>query len=135
MSDELKLQHLPQEVILTDKSIRFCAVINKLGQIQASQYRKGVRPLSDASEIDREALLLSIRFSKRPHWEEKFGQIAYILARYDKCIRAAIPIAFDDNHLVLVSFDIGKNDFDTIIMDRIMPLVAEYSIRSNTVKL
>ncbi len=44
--------------------------------------------------------------------------------RYEKVIGATIPMS--KNHLLLVSFDAGTNNFDSIIMEKIVPLIKEY---------
>jgi hypothetical protein len=42
----------------------------------------------------------------------------------EKVIGATIPMS--KNHLLLVSFDAGTNNFDSIIMEKIVPLIKEY---------
>jgi hypothetical protein len=48
-----------------DKSIRFCAVVNKLGYIIASKYRNNLNPLMTFEETEKYALFATIRHSTR----------------------------------------------------------------------
>ena len=74
----------------------------------------------------RQALQLAIRHFKRQSWEARTWakHILYAVMRYEKVIGATIPMS--KNHLLLVSFDAGTKDFDSIIMEKIVPLIKEY---------
>ena len=51
----------------------------------------------------------------------------YAFGRYEKLHRATIPI--NENYYLLVTFEVEEKDFDSIIMDKIMPLIAENKSR------
>lgn len=104
-----------------DKSIRFCAITNKLGYIIASKYRKDLKPLMTIDETERYALFATIRHSTRQAWESKIGKVQYTLTRYELLVRATVPLT--NNHLLLLSFDVDTKDIDTIMMDKVMPIV------------
>ena len=106
-----------------DRSIRYCAVIDKLGHILVQQYRENLQPLLTEKESERNALLAAIRYHTRQSWEIKLGKLEYSVSRYHNAIRATIPFA--ENHLLLVSFDSGTSNFDTVITRKIAPLLEQ----------
>jgi hypothetical protein len=69
----------------------------------------------------RQALQSAIRHFNRPSWEQNLGHVHYTATRYEKVIGATIPVSTD--YLMLVAFDHGADNFDKIIMQRIIPLV------------
>jgi hypothetical protein len=109
-----------------DKSIRFCAVSNKLGYIVASKYRKNLKPLMTLEETERYALFATIRHSTRQVWESKIGKVRYTLTRYDLLVRVTVPLA--NNHLLLLSFDADSKNVDSIMMDKIIPAIDRSSL-------
>jgi hypothetical protein len=128
MVDLVTAHNLPNEVLSIDKAARFCAVVDKFGHIQSSKYRETFRPILTDQDTERLALLWTIRYSRRQSWEERLGERKYTVTRYDNAIRAVIPMK-DGNHIVLVSFDTNVDNFDSIIMEKILPLIEEYSFQ------
>ena len=62
----------------------------------------------------------------RLRWEVLLGKILYASSHYANIIRATIPITDNNRRLsfvLLLSLDVGTNDFHDIIMDKIIPLV------------
>ena len=112
------------DVLLLDKSIRFCAVCNKLGYIITSKYRRGLKPLMTVEETQRYALIATIRHSSRQAWEDKIGKVQYALTRYEKLVRATVPLRGD--MLLLISFDESATNVDDILREKIMHAAENY---------
>jgi hypothetical protein len=112
---------LPGLILPLDKSIRFCAVTNRLGYIISSGYRKDLQPLMTVEETERYALFATIRNSTRQAWEGKIGKVRFALTRYELLTRATVPLP--DNHLLLLSFDVEARSVDDIIVDKVIPAV------------
>jgi hypothetical protein len=55
--------------------------------------------------------------------ETKLGKIMYSIALYEKVKRAIIPIGNDGSFILMITFD-NEADFDSIIRNKIMPLVS-----------
>jgi hypothetical protein len=121
----LGYQSLPELILPLDKSIRFCAVTNKLGYIIASKYRKNLKPLMTFEETERYALFATIRHSTRQAWEGKIGKAQYSLTRYELLVRVTVPLL--DSHLLLISFDVDTKNIDCIMTDKVLPLVEKFN--------
>lgn len=113
--------HLPEVVLRLSKSIRHCAVIDKYGNVVAGMTRKNLRPLITSENSQRQALQAAIRHFSRPEWARNLGQMYYDVSRYEKVIGATMPIT--NRYMMLVAFDHDTDDFDRIIMKKILPIV------------
>ena len=51
------------------------------------------------------------------------GKLTYLLRRHEKLTRSIIPI--NENYYLLFTMDFEENNFDKIIMEKIIPLVKE----------
>jgi hypothetical protein len=111
-------------VLSLDKSIRYSAVVNKLGYIVAQKYRPGLQPVITPEETQRYALQATIRQSTRSGWDKKLGKSLYSLTRYERLVRVAIPLA--ESHLLLLSCDVETRNVDSLVMDKIIPAIASY---------
>ncbi len=63
-------------------------------------------------------------------FEPKIGNLLYAFGRYQKLNRATIPI--NDSYYLLLILDVEQKDFNTIIMDKIIPLVEKEKSRFDT---
>jgi hypothetical protein len=57
--------------------------------------------------------------------EAKLGKTIYSITFYEKVKRVVIPIGKDGDFVLMVSFD-NKADYDSIIRNKIMPLVSSH---------
>ncbi|HEX7031813.1 MAG TPA: hypothetical protein VF172_02320 [Nitrososphaera sp.] len=117
---------LCEQVVALDASIRFAGVANKLGKIVASAYRSGLVPLLSKEETERTIPQYALRLSPPPELESKLGRPVYSVTTYEKIRRAIIPlhdVYGNTRSLLLVSFDIEERNYDSLIQDRILPLV------------
>lgn len=78
-------------------------------------------------ETEKYALLTTIRQGTRKIWEDKIGKTMYSVTRYQHLIRATIPMAF--NHILMISLDVDTDNYDSIIMDKIVPLIEKYHLQ------
>lgn len=117
---------LCEQVVALDASIRFAGVANKLGKIIASSYRSGLVPLLSKEETEQSVPQSALRISPPPVLESKLGRTMYAVTTFEKVRRAIIPL-YDLygnlSSLLLVSFDIEARNYDSLIQDRILPLV------------
>ena len=49
------------------------------------------------------------------------GKMNYAVGRYEKLTRATIPI--DNNYYLLITLDVEAKDYDTIIIEKVIPFV------------
>ena len=59
--------------------------------------------------------------------EAKLGKTIYSITFYEKVKRAVIPIGKNSDFILMVSFD-NEADHDSIIRNKIMPLVSYHEI-------
>jgi len=110
-------------VLAKDRSIRWAAMVNKNGVILTQKSREGVKLLLTEVENEQYAASAIARQKTRGRFEPKIGRMVYAFGRYDRLHRATIPI--NENYYLLVTLDVEVKNFDSIIMDRIFPLIGE----------
>jgi hypothetical protein len=113
------------QVLLLDKSIRFAGIANNMGTLIAYKLREGLVPLLNEEELQNNIMKAVLRMKTREDYESKLGDVIYTFALYKRVKRASIPL--DDSHhpdlaVLTVSFDMVA-DHDTIIMDKILPVL------------
>lgn len=114
-----------------NKSIRWVAITNKHGVQLAEKYREALEPLLTRQETEEYVSHTIARHKKRMKFELKIGQLEYALVKYEKVIRAIIPIT-NNNYYLLISVDIEETDFDRIIMKEINPFVESQKHKLNS---
>jgi hypothetical protein len=114
-------------VLAKDSSIRWASIVNKNGIILTQKAREGVKLLLTEEENEAYAASAIARQKTRGKFESKIGKMVYALGRYDKLLRATIPI--NENYYLLVTFEVEEKIFDSIIMEKILPLIAENKSR------
>lgn len=125
-------QKFCDQVISLDSSIRFAGIADEDGKILAVSERKGLKPLLTPEERAQYAITAATRQYTRLRWEYLLGKIYYASSHYASLIRATIPITNDNSRLsyvLLLSFDVGTENFHEIIMKRIIPLVTKNTTR------
>jgi hypothetical protein len=115
------------QVLLLDKSIRFAGIANNMGTLIAYKLREGLVPLLNEEELQNNIMKTVLRMKIREDHESKLGDVIYTFALYKRVKRASIPL--DDTHhpdlaVLTVSFDMVA-DHDTIIMDKILPVLKQ----------
>jgi hypothetical protein len=112
------------QVLHSDKSIRFVGIPNKMGKLVVSRYREGLIPIITEQEIEILAIESVLRMNTRKDFESKFGRPIYSFTLYEKVKRATISLQdnLEDYPILMVSFD-READHDTIIMKKILPII------------
>ncbi len=110
-----------EEVLAKHSSIRWTAIVNKNGVILAQKARKEAKLLLSEEENEEYAATAIARQRTRGKFEPKIGKIVYSFGRYELLHRATIPI--NENFYLLISLEVEEKNFDSIIMDRILPVI------------
>ena len=110
-----------QKVLNSDRSIRWVAITDQDGIILNEQNREGFDSLLTEEENQESAINTIIRQKTRIKFEQKIGELSYAIGRYENLSRSLIPI--NDNYYLIVNMDFEENNFDKIIMEKIIPLV------------
>jgi hypothetical protein len=130
-STEESLNNLCKGIQQLDNSIRFAGIANNLGSLVSTAYRNGLTPLMDKQETSHYAIQAVLRAATREDFESKIGRLVYSLGKYEKLIRATIPIPIkpssskedeSKSYYLLLSFDLNFNVMD-LIESKIMPFV------------
>jgi hypothetical protein len=123
----LTLEDICKQIQEIDSSIRFAGIANKLGDLKTKSYRKNLVPLLTEKETSDYAMKAVLRAATREDYESKIGKLQYSIGKYEKMIRATIPIMIDkkddENKLyLLLSFDLDSNVTHTI-QNRVLPFI------------
>jgi hypothetical protein len=119
-----------QNIVDLDKMIRFAGIANMRRTIVSAKYRAGLVPLLTQEETIESVEHSVLRMSSRRLMEAKLGKTIYSITFYEKVKRAVIPIGKDSDFILMVSFD-NEADHDSIIRNKIMPLVSYHQISQN----
>lgn len=115
-----------KDVLSLDPSIRFAGIADEDGNLQALAEREGLVPLLTPEARAQYAITAATRQYTRLRWEYMLGKIQYASSKYDKLIRATIPITDEDStlsYVLLLSFDPEITNIHQIITKKIIPLV------------
>src|ERR671924_630343 len=110
-----------KEVLNLEKTIRWVGITNKFGVLLNVEHKQGVSMLLTEEENEDYAASTIYRQKTRMKFEPKIGKLVYAFGRYEKVNRATIPI--NDSYYLLLTLDVEEKDFNTIIMDKIIPLI------------
>src|SRR5919109_2637540 len=113
------------QVLQLDKSIRFAGIANNMGTLIAYKLREGLVPLLNEEELENNIMKAVLRMKTREDYEPKLGDVIYTFALYKRVKRASIPLdGHPDFSVLAVSFDMAA-DQDSIIMDKILPVLKQ----------
>ena len=112
---------LIKNILNSHKSIRWVGIIDKNGIIINEKYREGLKPLLTKEENQESAINTLTRHKTRKKYEAKIGKLTYTFGRYENLSRSTIPI--NENYYLLLTIDYEENNFDKIIMEKIVPLI------------
>lgn len=129
MSSSL-FEDICQNIIDLDKTIRFAGITNMRKTIIYAKYRTGLVPLLKQQETIESVEHSVLRMSTRMLMEAKLGKILYSITFYERVKRAILPIGKDNDFVLIVSFD-NEADHDSIIRNKIMPLISDDQISQN----
>ena len=104
-----------------NKSIRWIGLTNEIGIQLIEKYREGSGAFLTKEENEEYASHTITRHKKRAKFEPKIGTMDYALVKYEKVIRAIIPITND--YYLLIALDVEEKDFDRLIIEKIIPFI------------
>ena len=119
-------QNFCREIAKKHYFIRSAAIADNVGHIMANEYRHLLIPLMTQEDSSRAAAQAAIRAATRNKFKSKIGDLQFSLSRYEKLVRATIPIKNGEKlkFLLVLTFDI-EAEADSIILKRILPYIAE----------
>ena len=117
------LNSLCEDVLAKNSSIRWTAIVNNNGVILAQKTRKGVELLLSEEENEEYAATAIARQKTRGKFEPKIGKMLYSFGRYERLHRATMPI--NENYYLLMTLDVEERNFDSIIIDEILPVITK----------
>jgi hypothetical protein len=115
-----------KQVINLDPAIRFAGIANEDGVLESIAERHNLKPLLTPEERAQYAITAATRQYTRLRWEFMLGKIQYASSKYDKLIRATIPITDENStlsYVLLLSFDPDITNFHEIITKKIIPFI------------
>ena len=121
------LQSLCNDILESDRSLRFIGISDKMGKQVISSYRAGLNPLLTPHEIEMNAIESVLRMKTRKDFESKLGKPKYTFTLYQKLKRVTVPLENDEFPILMASFDL-EADHDNIITDKILPLINEFGL-------
>lgn len=130
-STKENLNVLCKEIQQLDNSIRFVGIANNLGSLITTAYRNGLTPLMNEQETSHYGIQAVLRVAIREEFESKIGRLEYSIGKYERLIRATVPIRLfgsdEDNdqskyYYLLISFDLKSNVID-VIESKVMPFI------------
>ncbi|HYX54655.1 MAG TPA: hypothetical protein VE818_00720 [Nitrososphaeraceae archaeon] len=110
-----------KDLLKVDKTITWIGIANNFGVLLNVEYRRGLIPLLTEEENEEYASSTITRHKTRIKFESKIGKLIYALGRYQKLNRVTIPI--NENYYLLIALDAEVKDFDSTIMEKIIPLI------------
>ena len=114
------------EIQQLDDSVRFVGIANNMGSLIATAYRKGLNPLMNEDETSHYAIQVVLRAATREDFESKIGRLEYSIGKYERVIRATVPIRFgstyEAKYYLLISFDLKSAVID-VIEDKLIPFL------------
>lgn len=121
------LNSVCEAILAKHHSIRWTGVVNRNGVILTQKTREGVKLLLNDEENEEYAAGAVARQKTRGKFEPKIGKMVYAYGRYERLHRATLPI--NENFYLLLTLDVQEKNFDTIIIDMIVPAIAQMRSR------
>ena len=122
------LESFCTEILANNQSIRFAGIANHLGSLIATAYRQGLVPLMTKEETSQYSIQAVLRAAIREDFESKIGRLEYSIGKYEKLIRATVPITFANSetkrYYLLLSFDLDS-DAISIIDKKVLLYIAK----------
>src|SRR5215203_3707415 len=119
-------QEFCDKVISIDKSIRFAGIADGDGHLVAIAERKGLKPLLNPEERAQYAITAATRQFTRLRWEYMLGKIQYASSKFEKLMRATIPITDEYSKLsfvLLLSFDPDTANLHQLLTEKVIPMI------------
>ena len=94
-----------------DPLIRFVGMANRMGTLVGTSYREHLNVLMNDDETKLYAMQAVFRAEIREDFQKNLGDLNYSVGKYDKLIRATIPLksVSENKYYILISFDVEAN--------------------------
>jgi hypothetical protein len=117
------LYEFSKKILNLDPSVRWMGIANKFGVLLNAEHREGLEQLMTDEENEEYAALTVTRHKTRIKFQSKIGDLTYAVGKYEKVIRATIRI--NEDYFLLLTLDVDAKDYDSILVDRVIPLIKE----------
>jgi hypothetical protein len=106
----MSLDTILDNIMHTDKHIRYATIADMEGKELKTRVKEGVEPFLNPQETKDTLLYAAKAWKTRRSFEPKIGKGQYVLAVYEKLRRLTMPIA--DKYLLMVTWgtDGGTSD-------------------------
>lgn len=92
------------ELLLQDKKIRFAGVIDKMGNLVAGGFKKGIIPLEDDAERRKMYMELALRVLMRRDFDHSLGPVLYSASRRKNAVMISFPL---ETGILLISAEVN----------------------------
>lgn len=133
MSNDIEiLSDLTENVLNSEKYIRWVGITDQNGIIINEKHREGLKLLLTKEENQESAINTIIRQKTRTKFESKIGKLTYAFGRYENFSRFIIPIS--ENYYLILTIEFKEKHFDKIITEKILPLIKEMKEKVSRIK-
>jgi hypothetical protein len=120
-------KELCNRILALDDSIRFVGLVDHLGSLLATVYRRGLTPLASTDETAKyasQAIFMTGTLSGGLN--SKVGRLQYVVGKFDNLVRATVPVVSGsyDKFYLMLSFDVGS-DYVPVIEGKVLPFLKE----------
>ena len=117
------LYEFSKTMLNLDPSVRWMGIASKFGILVNAEHREGLEQLMTDEENEEYAALTVTRHKTRLKFQPKIGDLIYAVGKYEKIIRVTIKI--NEDYFLLLTLDIDAKDYDSILVEKVIPLVRE----------
>jgi hypothetical protein len=126
--DEEVFNKFCKQVINLDSKIRFAGIADEDGKLKSMAERPGLNPLLTPEERAQYAITAATRQFTRLRWEYMLGKIQYASSKFEKLMRATIPITDEYSKLsfvLLLSFDPDTANLHQLLTEKVIPMIIQ----------
>jgi hypothetical protein len=113
-----------EQLLNFQESLRWVGIANRYGVLLSVEQRDNLKPFMTEEENEDYAANAVKRYTTRIKFQTKIGKLNYAFGRYEKISRVTIPI--NQYFYLLLTFDPEENNYDDLIMNKIVPLIRKY---------
>ena len=81
-----------KKIFATDKRIKFCALVNSDGKIEAGGMRRGVRFLEPEAETERIVTRMFLNQAMNQASDQYFGRVNWAIIHREKLVQITFPL-------------------------------------------
>ena len=97
--------HIFQNVskkICSEPKIKFCGIINEMGNLVTDRFKDGIKPLDNEEEMTMWYMQSALEISMKKEFGNNLGEIDYAVTYHNNTTLINIPI---QNYLILISIE------------------------------